>query len=375
MFKEDGQVLFTDDLNNNFLEAKYGLLIGAGVDGDLIIDSPVTLTDYFEYNNLTIEEGGSLDTAGFVVRVANELTINGEVNNNYLGASGSSGAPTPIGGGGDGGNGGGNVFIFTRKIKGEGSISVNGGDGTNGSDGVQSPGGIGPSFDYTTSLGPVGGNRVHTISYGTIPNTGGGPTNRTYQDISFHEVLFEGRAESNVAGSGGQGAAGGNGVRTPNPSVLAHGGRGGGGASSFGPSFTGGPGGQGAGSIPTPPGSTPVGVGGGAGGGGGGAGGLVFILSLTVDETTNISVQANGGAGGDGGNPGGPNSGGGGGGSGGSGGAIITLIPQESPARFSFERLGGAGGAGKPSGSSTPGVGGTPGTAASEGVYLEWDLK
>jgi hypothetical protein len=95
---------------------------GDGADGDVTISGNTTLTRHMNYNNLTVNNGVTLYTAGFEVRVAGTLTNNGTISvkggdggNASSGMGGAAGTPAYTtargylavpGAGGAGGNGG-----------------------------------------------------------------------------------------------------------------------------------------------------------------------------------------------------------------------------------------------------------------------------
>ncbi len=240
------------------------LVFGDGSDGDVTISVDTTLTRDMFYNNLTVNAGITLTTAGYRIFVKNTLTnrgtiqYNGNVGGNATATSGGGGgaglAEGSLGGstaggpggkkssansshGGGGGSGGGVILIVAKTMINNGTISANGGNGGNAN-------GVG---EASTTVAPGAGGEA-TPSIGSSGGAGG-------------------------AGSGIAGAAGGvatapaasqGGYRALPMAILLHtlnvaktgtdlfvggGGGGGGGYSLAGASNAGGGGGGGGGAI------------------------------------------------------------------------------------------------------------------------------
>lgn len=231
-------------------------IFGDASDGNATITGgTTTLASGKNYNNLTIEASGILDTAGFIVRVKGVLTMSA------------------------------------------GAVLHN--DGSTGS-GRTSPGAGGPKGDY-----PAGGRIGRVGWFGdTIP---GGPL--TGLDATNED---ETETESD-GGGGGNFSGGGTGAIGEGPAYGGAGG-GGGGAAAVGDNSQGGSGGggggpvdirtaeiAGTGTIRSKGGSGASAsstVGGGAGGGGGGGGGWIRIISLIAIPGTITRTVAGGSGGG-----------------------------------------------------------------------------
>ena len=68
------------------------LRYGDGTDGNVTISSNTTLTGAKQYNNLTVNSGITLNTAGYQVQVKDTLTNNGIITSTNGGAGGAYGA-------------------------------------------------------------------------------------------------------------------------------------------------------------------------------------------------------------------------------------------------------------------------------------------
>lgn len=232
----------------------YGLF-GNGQYGDATLDASITLTQEMNYNNLTINSGVYLNTAGFVIRVFGTLTINS----------------------------GGHIAC----------------DGTNGGNGTSTSGGAGGQPPYLKGSSP------YPYPFGSFPTPGG------------TGGLYTSSGTSNTSGSIGGGANTTTISSTPYILRAATGGGGGGthGSGTNPGQSTGsytmmiaGQGGTGRTAIGTT--STRCG-----GGGGGGAGGQIIIYANTINNAG--TIHANGGNGGNGYYYSSTTQGGGGGGGGG----------------------------------------------------------
>lgn len=280
--------------------------VGDGVDGDVTISGPVTLTRDMFYNNLTVNAGQTLNPGGFVIRVKNTLTIaatgfiarNGTVGGNSpgnsAGAGGSAAAGTTVGAGNAGANGG-------AGQTGAGSAGGN-------SAGISGEGGVG-------GIAGNGGSGNGGANLGGSAGAAGAVTARFFRDVStMWKYVAVGTYMPLGSGGGGGGGGGGDGVQ---------GGRG--------------------------------------GGGGGGAGGAIFIICDMLANSGTIQAKGGGGGGGGAGAIG--NAGGGGGGSGGGGGKIMLLATTISSVG-TLDVTGGAGGTGSTgNGTGTAGANGAAGGA------------
>jgi hypothetical protein len=284
--------------------------MGDGSDGDVTISGTVTLTRSTFYENLTVQNGGTLNTGGFKIYVRNKLTVEsgGKIQRN--GNSGSAGGAT-----GTAGTGG---SVLTSVDLGGASA---GGNGTAGSTtNATQPSGLAsanPAMGGQSGNGGQGGNG----SGGT-----GGPLRAS--SVPFYRPVRH-ITDHLIAGN----------------SLIVG-----------GQSGPGGAGGGGSGSLS------------GAGGGGGGTGGgVVGIFCHILDN--NGDIEAKGGDGGNGGNASNTNTGGGGGGGAGGGGVvwIITDIVQNLG---TISAAGGSGGnAGNGNGSGTAGTAGQVGAVGRTFVY------
>jgi hypothetical protein len=247
------QVLSTDGTDPIWRNRSFPF--GDGSDGDVTIAAPTTLTRDMMYNNLTVNAGQTLKTAGFVVYVNGTLTV----------------AATGVidGSGGAGGNG------------------VNGAPFTGGAAGAP------PYLIAINSMVPMaGGAGGNSVAAGTTLKAGGAASPPLNYNIYFPYKRLH------SAGGGGGGAHGSAaataGVGTPAPyETLVTGTRGG----------VGGAAGAGTGSAAL------------SGGGGGSGGGWLEIRALTINNAG--SIQSLGGHGGEGVTSGSDASGNGGGGVGG----------------------------------------------------------
>jgi hypothetical protein len=275
-------------------------IFGNGSDGNVTISSDTTLTRDMCYNDLTINSGITLTSAGFRIRVAGTLLNNGVICGGYEGSGGVGGVGgTPSsnpgsngtvsategngsggaggGGGGDsggtsgatGGNGGTggrksrSIFIATYSLNNQGIISSSGEAGGNGTNG-------GASNWGSYGIGGAGGG-----GGGGSGGNGGNLELFYFESINIGTVNYFG----GIGGIGGNGGSG-----------YVHGTGG-----SWGPA--GGNGGNGiyglGGSCPTyGPGSSGSSRGGGGAGGGG--------SSLKTAAPSANSAGGNGASGGKG---------------------------------------------------------------------------
>jgi len=246
------------------------LLFGDGSDGDVIY-GPATFDLYREYNfqNLTVNSGATIETHGNIIRVAGTLLNDGTITDSYTGASNGHGGPparggyldyfTPIlpegglpgfkrggasgggggfvhtwdymvdaaggdgGWGGDGGNNGGTVVIYAKVLDNRNVIhanGLNGGEGLSGYSGEYTHYGIWPIYGDMAGGGGGGGQgggggdggTVEIYfgscqSYGTVTATGGngGPGGTGGSGQDTHHVDL---GSTEIAGAGGFGGSG-----------------------------------------------------------------------------------------------------------------------------------------------------------------------
>lgn len=342
-----GERLDADDLNQTLVHR-----FGNGSDGDAILDGTntfswaskasdiYTLTQDVYLNDLTIDSGKTLITAGYILHGRGILTNNGIISNNGFAGGNASSSP---GTAGNGGLGTGTLDAGTDgKIGGIRSESTetctSEFDGVAGTDIVLGLGtdGVAGGDSGGTSSGGVAGTitTADTLlsSYATAHVLTTSEVERQFS-LCFHSVN-SGTALSPSAGSG-SGAGG-----------CGNGGAGGGGH--------------------------------GAGGGSGGGGGILAIVFLTMVNGASGIVQTNGGDGGDGGNggqPSGSSSGGdGGGGGGGGSGGVVCLAYSSLTNSGTIEASGGTGGTrgtGGPPSTGTAGVDGVDGDDGNAGVVFK----
>ena len=224
---------------------------GDGSDGDVTVNGSTTLTRTMFYDTLTVENGGSIDVAGFEIYARTLVLVEngGSIHSDGAGAVAATGGVTRANGEVDGRQAGGN-----------------GGDDADGSDGVDGAQG---------GAGGAGGSA--TAAAGAAGAAG---------DASTSQVRF--RAPGNAVVETGGGGGGGGGDATP--------GEGGGGGASGGevsvhaPTIRVDAGGQ----ISADGGDGAAGVTANGGGGGGGGGGKVRLNYALL--TNNGTIQAAAGA-------------------------------------------------------------------------------
>lgn len=250
-----------DNLENDITNEAYNLIrsdinglisfrllnwFGDGSDGDVVISVNTDLSADMYYNNLTINNGITLNTKGYKVYVKGILLNNGTIDNSgqsavkYTGGLGAS-AGTLLGGGnggnsqytndnnysGGGGGGAGVIYIRANTIINNGSILAIGGNGANyrftSSGGLNLDGQNGQNVlnSFVNAYGGKGGAA-------SSPPTGGQITNlkTLYQKELFSVLPFiDIYSPSNVGGGGG--GAGGD-SRNSSPYWWGGGGGGGG---------------------------------------------------------------------------------------------------------------------------------------------------
>lgn len=301
---------------NTFVtQAGLNLLASDYSDGTATISVNTSLSRDMYYNVLTVNNGVTLNTAGY--------------------------------------------RIFCRILNNNGTISNNGGDGNIGA----AAGGAAGTGGTAGAAGTLPGGRAGQtggVGVGSgAPNAGANGTNSTF-NLNSNAGSNGGGGGTGSGGSGGSGGTGGTNTSTINPprnivsafylfdftsatavqryNVNSGSGAGGGGR-----------------------GRADAGANGGSGGGSGGSAGTVFISAEIIVNAGTIS--ANGGIGGGGGAGGGSDTGGGGGGAGGNGGAIFLIYSRitNTGTITANGGVGGTGGAG--TGTGTNGVTGTTGVA------------
>lgn len=204
---------------------------GTGLDGNVVIASNTTLTSDMYYNNLTINSGVMLNTAGYKVFVKNTLTLNGAIGNGTIsgstvgeptanipdatlaGTSSSNSITYSIGGSGGGGSSSSATQLpqnFRKNIQNlidsvipdpitQSFISIKGGSaGTTGSAGATTP--IFQPNDWPGRSGSTGANGTY-IPNATTVNAPGGRGN----------TGNAGTKTGATVGPGGSGGAGGRG--------------------------------------------------------------------------------------------------------------------------------------------------------------------
>jgi len=237
---------------------------GDGSDGDVTISGNTTLIRDMYYNTLTVNNGVTLITGGFVIYAKVSVTNNGTIARNGNAASGHTAGATlangTLGGGtaggtcgglsaGGGGGGAGVIVIVAKSIVNNGTIQANGGAGGGAlSGGGAFAGAVGTAS--TAALGGAGGKGGKgDASYDGA--NGGALSNNTCQDMrSFLGIrgwYESGGAIGKFLGGTG-GGSGGQGLNIGNN-----------------------------------------------GGGGGGGGGYIFLIYASITVGT---IQVNGGAGG-----------------------------------------------------------------------------
>lgn len=256
--------------------------VTAGYTGGPITNNALTRDAFFD--NLTINNGVTLDTAGFRIFVKNTLTNNGTISRkgndgadadaagagpggaglsgaslgtSKEGGTGGIGGAPPKNAGGGGGGGGGVAVIVARVIaNGSGIITVKGGDGGNGFAGPAFAGTGAKGGDGLTSIGADGG--IGGIAGAGTPGAAG---------VVTPPVVDEGGYKAAPLAI----------ILRSDRTLIYNGGAGGGGGAASGVENE-------------------------AGGGGGGGGGF---LTLIYNSATWGTEQANGGTGGAAGGTGG----------------------------------------------------------------------
>lgn len=348
----------------NVVEGAHSLsLFGDGSDGDVTISGSVTLTRDMYYDNLTIDTGAALTTAGFRIFVAGTLDLDaapaGSIKNpannggNSAGAlAGSAGAAGTIGTIGAG----------------QAGISGRAGGTGAGSNSTGTPASTGSLF--SAAGGDAGdGGQSGTGNGGGTGNAHSAPSVAAYRRPSPEFLLGAGLV---MGGLGGMGGASGGGDGTGSGGGAGGGGGGGnliaifarrisrGGSTAAGAiQAIGGNGGNGnSGSV------TGTNKGGGGGGAGSQGGTVIIVCDELVGSTAADAIDISGGSGGNGGNGAGSGDGGDGGGSGPGGGVLLFELATGAVTVTQGATTVNAGGA------NSGGTGGTGATATTAQVDL-----
>ena len=295
--------------------AEHMRIFGTGVDGDVLINTTVVLSQNADYRNLTLGPVGTLVTNGWRVRVSGVCDLTNAKAKSILAVGATGGAGAAIGtagavsalpsgntvgpansgaaggaGGTAAGSNGSSKAIFTNSNGGNSGASGNGGAGSGGAGGA----------------GSFNGGISGFTRFGIEPLI-------RHEPINGYATLIRG-------GDGGAGGGGGGGDGT-------------------------------------------AGGGGGAGGNGGGVLDLAFAVLKVGPSTPTKVISAEGGAGGAGGTPGAGNRGGGGGGAGAGGGYchLVVGVVLGSKAGLVTCEGGQGGNAGLKTGTGINGIGGDGG--------------
>ncbi len=316
-------------------------IFGDGSDGDVTISTSVTMTRDMYYNNLTVNNSGTLDTGGFKIYAKGTLDVTptGVIRRNGIsGSIGANASSTNLGAGG----GGGSVLSGGTLYGALGGTS--GGSGSNGGVNAGGSGNQGAvATDVNPSIGVSGVSMTGKHGGNGGAGTGSGGTAQVglvggvaTPALNLPDTIWGATINADLVATYNQHVGGGN-------SGSASGGGSGGGD-----------------------GGNAGGGSGGAGGAGGNAGIIgIYAKNIILEGASNIQVV--GGVGGNGGNggtpPGGSNRGSGGGGcggAGGTGGTIIVVyksITEAFGGNACFSMAGGAGGTGG-TGAASNGIGG-----------------
>jgi len=224
---------------------------GDGSDGDVVIAVNTTLTRDMSYNNLTVNGGVTLSTAGFVIRVRGTLLNNGTID--CSGGAGGAGAGAPTGTGGvagiapyyyattkdyiscpsrpgaggsvaaDGANnalGGAAGVLFVAGAWAPFHLRAGSGGGGGGSHGLAPAAGVAGEYDLAGFVGGVGGAATGAGS----DQLGGGGGGAGAGVVLIYAFII-----NNVGSILALGGAGGAGLTVGAPATSGNGGGGGGG--------------------------------------------------------------------------------------------------------------------------------------------------
>jgi len=244
------------------LAASTNAWLPVATDGDVTIAANTTLVRDMYYNNLTINAGATLTTAGFRIFCANNLIINGTIDRSgndasvaTAGAALSAGSTGAAGAGGAGGTAAGSA----------GGASATGLGGAGGAGGLGSGGAGGAAGALTLVTAANGGVEVAQSA----------------------RQAYVARDLANSAITGGSGGGGGGGDGT----AGGGGGSGGGVIVLCAKSITG------TGAIRAHGGNGGTPAGGNRGGGAGGGGGVIILLSVNDTTATSLTLDVAGGLG------------------------------------------------------------------------------
>jgi len=201
------------------------LRYGDGTDGNVTISSNTTLTGAKQYNNLTVNSGITLNTAGYQVKVKGTLTNNGIITDSSTGGAGGA-----YGAGGAGGTSWvgpeNTTWYYANGVAGSAHTA---GAGTGG-DGGDGGGGGGSQNETSLSLQVIGGaggrggtggkgggtvliNAAIFTNNGTIHANGFVGSNAVNGGIGRYDHYGggSGKIELDMASGGGGGGEGGHG--------------------------------------------------------------------------------------------------------------------------------------------------------------------
>lgn len=137
---------------------------GTGSDGDRVISSNWTMDRDYQWQNLTVNPGVTLDTAGRIIKVKETLTNNGTITDSYSGGAGGSGGSGGGGCAGDGnGSPGSNGSGGGAGAAGAGSGGTGGGYGGSGGAGEEGADASGNGGSGASGAGGATGSIIWTF--------------------------------------------------------------------------------------------------------------------------------------------------------------------------------------------------------------------
>lgn len=192
------------------LMTSYDTPFGTGRDGNVTLTTNTVATRDMWYNNLTLNAGVKLNANGYIIRVANVLTLNngasihnnGNNGNSIYGSKVLGGAKGTLGGGGAGGANATSTWLPGLPGDSVASNSLGGAGGAGKDGGTSTPGGAGGSV--TPVDADMGGNLA-------VQNQ----LNPFYNGRSAIGLLYNGgagggsSANTSFMGTGGGGGGGG----------------------------------------------------------------------------------------------------------------------------------------------------------------------
>lgn len=235
----------TPNYNDTLQRQRLGndSLYGSGTDGTVIIASNTTLSRDMYYDNLTVNNGSTLNTNGFRVFVKNTLTVSGIINN--TGSTNTVRGVSSVGSGNVGysigGNSGDNTFTATSLTDGQkkdllslvnGTVALNDGSiqsitggaaGANGAAGTVTPAGSGGAGSLNrNALVPGGPGTAGTTPPAASGGTGG--TGGAVVVVVAKTIVGSGTisATGSNATSGGSSVTGSTGTAAPNATLPHH---------------------------------------------------------------------------------------------------------------------------------------------------------